>query len=241
MLNSPAYQARLNTVIEQLVEAYAAGKPLADQYNQLRQNATALKASADAAEADAKRLREEVREMLGQLIGRPNKEIRTKNAEHRAAIELAEDYRDLSQDLEDDIARAHIAATCPASEVSKLRTKLFNTYTDLVLEEAISEVAPRLKYAIGALSRSMHFLTDDEYKVLVVSGLNEPQMVYRHVSNVLKRMMENVTPDPVPAELENILAKYPPFGVPYMTPASVHVARIKLEARQAKSDASSLA
>lgn len=241
MLNNAANQARLNAIIEKLVATNDRAKPLADHYEQLRQSAATLNSSADAAEADARRLRGEVREMLGKLIGRPSKELRAKNAEHRAAIEMAEDYRELSRDLENDITRAHVAAVPPSEELSKIRTHLFNTYTDLMLEEAFAEIASRLKYAVLELSRSMHFLTEDEYKVLVISGLNEPQMVYRHLGRVMERMIETATPAPVPAELEDILAKYPPLGVPHMTPAMIHLAKIQIAARQTESDMASRA
>lgn len=237
MLKNPARQDRLNKVIEELHTRYATAKPLVEHYTTLNQNSTALKASADAAEADAQRLRGEVRELLTKLIGRPSKELRAKSAEQRAAIELADDYRELSEGMQDDIIVAQLDANRPARDSDAQRRKLRNTYAELLLEETLSDVAPQLCYVFRRLRSTMYFVTDDEIRVANLAGTTYNELVYRVISQAIGRAIDKVEPAAEPPEIIEALNACPAFSIKEITPGTQHNIIIGLEKRQKEREA----
>jgi len=237
MLKQPKAQAILQTRIDDLAQQYNKAKPVVDHYQTLKQNALTLHAAAKAAEADAQRLRAETRTLLGQLMGRPSKEIRTKNAEQRAAIEMAEDYRDLAENLNDDIILAHIDAHRAAEGIPGARNNIVNAYTDLMLEEALREIAPRLKYALRSIRDSRRYYSPE---VLAYSkdpeGLREAH--YRaFIMDAISRAIADAEPEPVPANVNEALAAYPRFSVPHLTPATIHRLKCEMDARRKQREA----
>lgn len=236
-LKDPTRQARLQKDIDELYARYAQAKPLVEHFTTLKQNADALKASANAAETDAERVRGEVRELLTKLIGRPNKELRAKNAEQRAAIELAEDYRELCADMQDDITVAELAANLPACDTDYQRGKLLNTYCELLLEEAVNEIAPQLRYSFRRLRDTMYFTTSDERLVADLAGTTYDELVFRFISQAISRAMKNAAPVTEPPEVLEVLQACPRYNIKKITPGMRQNIQFGLDKRRKEREA----
>jgi ElaB/YqjD/DUF883 family membrane-anchored ribosome-binding protein len=232
MLNKPANQARVTALVKDLADYHTKGKPLVDRYHELRQNSAALKASADAAEADARRLRGEIRELLNKLIGRPSKEMRAKSAEQRAAIELAEDYRELAQDLEDDIALAHIDACLASEDMPYRRNRIVAAYGELLLEETLADIAPRLKAAMDKIWNSGCYASDSDFTLIRDVAKERRARFNAYLCNAIHRATEKVEPIPTPAEITDALTAYPSTGLKTPTGMTIVKTRGEIEERR---------
>jgi ElaB/YqjD/DUF883 family membrane-anchored ribosome-binding protein len=231
MLNKPANQARVTTLIKELADYHTKGKPLVDRYHELSQNSATLKASADAAEADAQRLRGEVREMLSKLIGRPSKEMRAKSAEQRAAIEMAEDYRELAQDLEDDITLAHIDACLASEKMPYRRNRIVAAYGELLLEETLADIAPRLKAAMDNIWGSDCYASDSDFTLIQDVARARRESFNRYLCNAIYRATEKAEAIPTPADITDALKAYPSTGLKTPTTFTIVKTRREIEER----------
>lgn len=159
MIKNPQTQEALDALKLGLKQAYAEFQAAHATLANLERNATTLQSAAAAAEVDAQRIREELRDMLRQSMGKPGKPLHQKTAEQRAAIELSEEYAALAKDLTIEIERARLHLSPPAQKVIRLRQTLARTFANALIAEAITEIAPRLK--LGLLIQEQ--LEDSEY------------------------------------------------------------------------------
>jgi len=160
MIKNPKTQEALDALKVSLKLAYAEFQAAHATLANLERNTATMQSAAAAAEADAQRIRGELRDMLRQLVGKPGKPLRQKSAEQRAAIELGEEYAALAAELQMEIERARLQLSPPAQKVIRLRQTLARTFADALIAEAIADIAPRLKLGLliqEQLENSEHF------------------------------------------------------------------------------------
>lgn len=148
MIKSTQTQAQIDEIRLQLKSHHAQFLQHRATLTKLEENLRSLRAAATAAEQEARQHREALREMMRETAGKPDRKLRQKSADQRAAIELSEDYASIAVEAETEIKRTVVAMSEPAGRVVELRRLLLQTFAQALLDEAIEEIAPRLKLAL---------------------------------------------------------------------------------------------
>lgn len=153
MIKNPQTQAQIDEICQQLKTHHAQFIQHQTTQTKLEENLRSLRAAAAAAEVEARQHREELRELMRETAGKPDRKLRQKSADQRSAIELSEDYASIAIEAETEIKRTMAAMSEPAARVVALRRRLLQTFAQSLLTEAIEEIAPRLKLAMNILHR----------------------------------------------------------------------------------------
>lgn len=228
MLKNPEHLARINALREGLslsVATYQAARAALDT---LDQNARTLRNSAAAAEADARQAREALRAQLQETMGKPSKQLHQKSAEHRAAIELSEEYFAIVADLEAQRGKPILDASDAAAAVIDRRKQLLHAYADAILAEAIGDIAPRLQLGLGIKQQ----LEGDEFfndRIKVFWG-DAQRLVMADLQELVASALRNpdLEPAELPEELRAQIREADLGGFKPLSPIERSIARKKL-------------
>lgn len=100
--------------------------------------------SADAAEADAQAFKEQARQRLRELAGKPDKKLHDLRASERASYSLAEDYRSFMAELELARDEAELEVDRAASKYLSTRHAVLNEYAHILMQQAMANLEPLL-------------------------------------------------------------------------------------------------
>lgn len=148
MIKSTQTQARIDEICLELKSHHAQFMQHRATLAKLEENLRSLRAAATAAEEEARQHREALRDLMRETAGKPDRKLRQKSADQRTALELSEDYASIAVEAETEIKRTIVAMSEPAARAVELRRRLRQTFAQALLDEAIEEIAPRLKLAL---------------------------------------------------------------------------------------------
>jgi len=116
-----------------------------DAYCKLRDQQNTHQQSAEAAEASALSLKEQARQLLRKLMGKPNKQLHDLRADERAAYSLAEDYRSFTDEMALHVEEGELAAAAAKLDYHESYRGLISAYAAVQKREAIAALEPLLK------------------------------------------------------------------------------------------------
>lgn len=144
MLTNTQIIERLQTQANTVLAARQAFEAKRDEVTALRAEIALHRKGAEAADSEARGIREETAGLLRALAGQLTKHFRDLKAKERAAYTLAEDFRELVANLElmleeaEDDARSLLASYL--TKANHLRV----AYADALIEEGLATLPPAL-------------------------------------------------------------------------------------------------
>lgn len=113
-------------------------------HSQCGQQLAQQEQAAQAAEAEAVGFKEKARQLLRELMGKPDKKMHELRASERAAYSLAEDYRSFMVELELARDEAELAADEAAHRYVEARNQVITAYADILMQQALPGLDPLL-------------------------------------------------------------------------------------------------
>ncbi|WP_418648651.1 hypothetical protein ACNQFN_09375 [Thauera butanivorans] len=200
MLKTPEHQAKIDEIVTRLQTEYAEFDQQRKLLTNLEENRGSLRAASAAAEEEARQHRDELRDLLRETAGKPNRKMQQKAAEQRGAIELSEDYALIAAETDADIKRTLIQMSGPAQRVVELRKILLETFAQCLLVEVIEEIFTRLKVVFD-IRLKLENADPFNHRVLAYQG-DEKEMVKSDLLDTVSSMIGFTDP---PAELPDDL------------------------------------
>ncbi|GHU17789.1 hypothetical protein FACS189475_02180 [Betaproteobacteria bacterium] len=151
MLKNPENIAKVDAIAEEINKYYSEFSELRTALEKIESHRDTLLKAAEASKGEAENAHEELKQVMHATAGKPGKALMEKQAAHRAALEMAEDYKALAEEADKEAIEIRIQMSEPARNLEHSRRDLYKTFTRLVLEEAIGEIAQSLKIAYDAV------------------------------------------------------------------------------------------
>ncbi|MDR1935945.1 MAG: hypothetical protein LBS49_10285 [Candidatus Accumulibacter sp.] len=224
MLENPKNMATVAAIIEKIDSAHAEFSELSRELEKIKGHRDTLLKAAAAAEEEAENVREELKQVMHDTAGKPGKTLLGKQAEHRAALEMAEDYKALAEEASDEAVEIRVKMSSPARDLERSRRELETSFPRLVIREAIESIAPSLKIALDSM---LHEYRRDDF-----SPFNPSFMFFKEheiaesllISEIRKAIDLKNTNNETPDYIKKALKKRATGFVPYST---VQIAQLK--------------
>jgi hypothetical protein len=222
MLEKPENVAKVKAIIDEIDHAHAEFSLLRDEWKTLESHRDTLLKSAQAAEEEAGQVREEMKAIMHATLGKPDKALLGKQANHRSAIEMAADYQALADEAAEEAIALRVKMSEPAHRLESLRKRLSTTFARLVLEEAICGIMPSLKIAYDAARMKYN---DPEFLPAARHALyTHKEVVDEILGKAIMDAFDTFKSTPVQVELPdyilNALRKHSRGFIPF-TPAQI--------------------
>jgi hypothetical protein len=204
MLNKPENQAKIAEIITSMNKAYTDFNAQHQSLFSVKNNQSTLSKAALAFEERAAAIRAELKEIMRETSGKPDRRLLAKQAELRVTIETAEDYTQLSTEAGEEMEKITLSISPLARNLVNLREKLYRTYYSLIFSEAIEEVAPKLKIAMSALCSPNITSKDERIQSYPYGGLADNEIAKQLLYIDEMKIIMNSPPSDLPYLPEEI-------------------------------------